>query len=1436
MIRHTTFWCFLILTLMTALSARAQVPNLVVQRQSVTVPHGGSVALGSILVNSTGSATLALRNTGSGPLTSITVTVDGTNASEVTITTTPATTVSPGSNTVVSFSFRPQALGPRTATLHIASNDPDQNPYDVVVTAEGGVPEILVEGPENTEVLDGGNLTFGTLTVGSSQTQTLTIKSTGTLPLIVSSAATAGPHDADFVVGSLPQFIVPVGASMPLTVTFAPKTRGSRIVELRIASTDQDENPYSIYMSGTANGSEITVEQPVGTNKMDGSSADFGTVAVGSASSLSFTIKNIGNLDLTGLSVTKDGSYAQDFIVTENPVAPVAPDGSTTLTVEFRPTASGVRFAALHIASNDGDESPFDLMLSGLAMGSELDVEAPSSVALADGSSRSFGSHSLQLGTVQTFTLKNTGNASLTNMAVTVDGTHAADFTVTQPQAAQVAAGSSTTIQVVFNPSAVGARTAVLHIASNDGDENPYDITLTGTGLAPDIRVERPDAVEILNGGAYDVGSLVVGQTVTRTLKIRNLGAGSLLKFGQMGDVGTHQSEFVATSFIGDMVPSDGTWWNWPITFTPTTPGEKTVTAFIRSNDPDEDPFEFTVTGTALQGELTVQQPLNTPVAPGETRNLGALPMGGEATTTFTIKNTGTSELTLTPSITGQNATDFSLVSIPVNPLPAGQSAELVVKYKPTSLGPRQANLRIAHDGSGPYQVFIALLTGTTVNSEFSFGSPRYTVNQGATKVEVVVKRTHAVSAMQVHLSGHVAAASKVPPLTPATDGIDVLLPSNQQLVFIAGEAEKTVEITLQPNTKYAKTNLHFQLSLAFPSLGAALGQQPTTNVRILGADSTKPTLTVTTPAAKDSQSLPMSVLGKAGDAMGIDRVEVKLNDEDPVEAVLFTAPPNTNTSVPFIANLSPADGLNEIVVTAYDLRGNSYSVTRSFTFTHRVMLRLSLKDSTNASVNASGGTVAMTVAPAAAASPLIPNNFVYPKTSAVLPGSPVKLVAKPAKGYVFSRWNSVSEPGPVLNAIGDTVTFTMPDAETTVQAEFMQTPFAPPAGGTTTVAALLRYQEEDGITSPFAMQGYLSGTMTDMGAFSGKLLMNGQSVSVVAMLYGDSPAVFTVAGQKRTSLPLPGGQLKLRLENNNDSSRPFRAVVVNAAGSDLFTALAHRAIYSNTKKVPASLLNSATKGTYTLSLLQPAPFTGDHDLAKHPAGNGYATATLTNTGLMTFTGMLADNTAVTASTPLLAGDLTHLFVQLPTPGGTAKGTLLVGSLFFDDESEVNQEKLAGDFFWYRPQAASPKVTLYPAGWPEGLSLSTIGGLYNPAITVQSTLGLATPTSGGNAMLIFSNGNLTGDVTVTNFRVDKNAVIKIPATDKSFTLTFNAPTGTFSGTFTPNWGTPATTLPAFKGVIQQVEGYRQGTGFFISNAKGETVSKSGSVLLSLPEQ
>ena len=124
------------------------------------------------------------------------------------------------------------------------------------------------------------------------------------------------------------------------------------------------------------------------------------------------------------------------------------------------------------------------LELVGAAARPEISVQQPNGSDLTDGTAkRSFGTVKLgRTGVAKTFTIRNTGLANLTGLAITRNGPHAADFTVTPPAATTLAPGARTTFRVTFKPKAAGTRVAAIHIKNNDANENPFDIGLGGQG------------------------------------------------------------------------------------------------------------------------------------------------------------------------------------------------------------------------------------------------------------------------------------------------------------------------------------------------------------------------------------------------------------------------------------------------------------------------------------------------------------------------------------------------------------------------------------------------------------------------------------------------------------------------------------------------------------------------------------------------------------------------------------------------------------------------------------------------------------------------------------------------------------------------------------------------------------------------------------------
>ncbi|HEY0548906.1 MAG TPA: choice-of-anchor D domain-containing protein, partial [Verrucomicrobiae bacterium] len=241
---------------------------------------------------------------------------------------------------------------------------------------------------------------------------------------------------------------------------------------------------------------EIAVEQPAGTNLDNQGSRNFGYVLLGDSPSLTFSITNSGTTTLTGISITKDGTHANDFTVNTNGMSAIVQAlGGTTFTVTFAPGALGARSAAIHIANNDADENPFDIALNGTGVAPEIVVQEPAGMNLIDGAATiNFGS--LIPGTssaTRTFTISNSGSATLLGLAITQTGANSNDFNVNiTGTSTSLAPGASTTFTVTFTPPVAGARGAALQIASSDVDENPFDINLTGDGLNRSPVVANP--------------------------------------------------------------------------------------------------------------------------------------------------------------------------------------------------------------------------------------------------------------------------------------------------------------------------------------------------------------------------------------------------------------------------------------------------------------------------------------------------------------------------------------------------------------------------------------------------------------------------------------------------------------------------------------------------------------------------------------------------------------------------------------------------------------------------------------------------------------------------------------------------------------------------------------------------------------------------------
>ena len=240
--------------------------------------------------------------------------------------------------------------------------------------------------------------------------------------------------------------------------------------------------------------------------------------------------------------------------------------------------------------------------------------------ALVDGKSTvNFGKVLLGTPAVRTFTVTNSGTASLLLGSLVVDGPQASEFAASPPGAATLAPGASTTFNVTFKAlSDPGARKAALHVLSNDGRAYPFDIALTADAIT-----KGPSLCVVMIGPGSPFGQINIG-TIVRignpiflvpsypappalpttapdnspvSIFLKNMGSAPLIGI----DVNLESSG--AALAPGMHIPTSldpGASTIFNIVLKPTSAGDFTTGVSITSNDPDAGVFRFALRGTAV--------------------------------------------------------------------------------------------------------------------------------------------------------------------------------------------------------------------------------------------------------------------------------------------------------------------------------------------------------------------------------------------------------------------------------------------------------------------------------------------------------------------------------------------------------------------------------------------------------------------------------------------------------------------------------------------------------------------------------------------------------------------------------------------------------------------------------------------------------------------
>ena len=288
-------------------------PNNVPEINIVGYPSGtGSYDFGNVAVgSSSANIPFTLENLGSASLTlsgAPIVNITGTDAAMFSVTTMAVSPVAVSGSTTFEIQFTPASSGAKTATVSIANNDSDENPYTFTVSGMGTItpaPEIDVT--QGVEYLpDGtGNKNFGEVNQGSSSaTIQFTVTNLGNADLHINNMTNS--NGADFLPafpGGYPITVVSL-ATQTFTVQFSPSGAGVLSSTITITNDDADENPYTFTVQGTGVAvPEMNVVQAGAV--ADGGSRSFGSIQEGTSTALTFTINNTGSgtLSLPGTPI-----------------------------------------------------------------------------------------------------------------------------------------------------------------------------------------------------------------------------------------------------------------------------------------------------------------------------------------------------------------------------------------------------------------------------------------------------------------------------------------------------------------------------------------------------------------------------------------------------------------------------------------------------------------------------------------------------------------------------------------------------------------------------------------------------------------------------------------------------------------------------------------------------------------------------------------------------------------------------------------------------------------------------------------------------------------------------------------------------------------------------------------------------------------------------
>ena len=312
-------------------------------------------------------------------------------------------------------------------------------------------------------------MNFGSVSVGSSQTQPVSVRNVSSSKVGISQASVAGTGYAISGI-ALPVVLSP-GQTSSFQVTFAPPSAGIRTGSVSLVSQMWNGNRKlraapsitTVALAGSGASSSLIAASPA--------SVAFGSVVVGGSQTFSVAVTNVGTATTNISQVAMSNAvYTVSGLV---PPVSLTAGQSLTFSIAFAPVASGSTSGSLMISS-DASNSPLNIALSGSgATSGQLQVSP---------ATYNFGNVS----TGSTATMGGTLAASGSSITISSASTSNSEFVlsgVTLP--ITLASGQSVPFSVAFSPQASGTTSGSIWFFSN-ATSNPTaeSVSVSGTGVA----------------------------------------------------------------------------------------------------------------------------------------------------------------------------------------------------------------------------------------------------------------------------------------------------------------------------------------------------------------------------------------------------------------------------------------------------------------------------------------------------------------------------------------------------------------------------------------------------------------------------------------------------------------------------------------------------------------------------------------------------------------------------------------------------------------------------------------------------------------------------------------------------------------------------------------------------------------------------------------